>query len=106
MVLLHDEKPRKEWKLAIVENLIRSTDGEIRAADIRTANGKTNRPISKLYPLQMTEPANAPAEFLSCPANVPARSRPVRKCAIKYVKFFFYILTPLPPLLSQKFYPP
>jgi hypothetical protein len=83
VVLIHDEKPRKEWKLAVIENLIRSADGEIRAADIRTANGKTNRPISKLYPLQMTEPANAPVEISSGPANVPARSRPVRKCAIK-----------------------
>ena len=83
VVLIHDEKPRKEWKLAVIENLIRSTDGEIRAADIRTANGKTNRPISKLYPLQMTEPASVPVEISSCPANVPTRSRPVRKCAIK-----------------------
>jgi hypothetical protein len=39
-VLIHDEKPRKEWKLAVIENLIHSTDGEIRAADIRTVNGK------------------------------------------------------------------
>jgi hypothetical protein len=83
VVLIHDEKPRKEWKLAVIENLIRSTNGEIRAADIRTANGKTNRPISKLYPLQMTEPASVPVEISSCPANVPTRSRPVRKCAIK-----------------------
>ena len=103
VVLLHDEKPRKEWKLVIVENLIRSTDGEIRAADIRTANGKTNRPISTLYPLQMTEPANAPAEILSGPANVPARSRPVRKCAIKYVNFFFTFLPPSPPSCHKSF---
>jgi hypothetical protein len=54
VVLIHDERPRREWKLAFIENLIRSTDGEIRAADIRTANGKMNRPISKLYPLQVT----------------------------------------------------
>ncbi|XP_045025116.1 uncharacterized protein LOC123469835 [Daphnia magna] len=27
VVLIHDEKPRKEWKLAVVENLIRSCDG-------------------------------------------------------------------------------
>jgi hypothetical protein len=83
VVLIHDEKPRKEWKLAVVENLIRSTNGEIRAANIRTANEKTNRPISKLYPLQMTEPASVPVEISSVPTNVPARSRPVRKCAIK-----------------------
>jgi hypothetical protein len=83
VVLVHDEKPRREWKLAVIENLIRSTDGEIQAADIRTANGKTNRPISKLYPLQVTEPASTPTEIPSGPAIVPAHSRPVRKCAKK-----------------------
>jgi hypothetical protein len=83
VVLVHDEKPRREWKLAVIENLIRSADGEIRAADFRTANGKTNRPILKLYPLQVTEPASAPTEILSGPAIVPAHSRPVRKYAIK-----------------------
>jgi hypothetical protein len=83
VVLIHDEKPRREWKLAVIENIIRSADGEIRAADIRTANGKTNRPISKLYPLQVTEPASAPAEIPAGPVIVPAHLRPVRKCAIK-----------------------
>jgi hypothetical protein len=83
VVLIHDEKPRREWKLSVIENVIRSADGEIRAADIRTANGKTNRPISKLYPLQVTEPASAPAEIPAGPAIVPAHLRPVRKCAIK-----------------------
>jgi hypothetical protein len=83
VVLVHDDGPRREWKLAVIENLIRSTDGEIRAADIRTANGKTNRPISKLYPLQVAEPASAPTEISSGPANVPVHSHPVRKCAIK-----------------------
>jgi hypothetical protein len=69
--------------LSVIENVIRSADGEIRAADIRTANGKTNRPISKLYPLQVTEPASAPAEIPAGPVIVPAHLRPVRKCAIK-----------------------
>ncbi|EFX63919.1 hypothetical protein DAPPUDRAFT_334814 [Daphnia pulex] len=61
VVLVHDDKPRKDWKMAVVEKLIRSQDGQIRAADIRTANGKTNRPISKLYPLQVAEPSDDPA---------------------------------------------
>lgn len=42
--------------MAVVENLIRSRDGEIRAAEIRTAKEKTNRPIAKLHPLQISEP--------------------------------------------------
>lgn len=58
IVLVHDDKPRKDWKMAVVESLIRSRDGEIRAAEIRTAKGKTNRPIAKLHPLQISEPVD------------------------------------------------
>lgn len=46
VVQVHHEGPRVEWKLAIVEGLIRSKDGQVRAADIRTATGKSNRPIA------------------------------------------------------------
>ncbi|XP_045023635.1 uncharacterized protein LOC123468017 [Daphnia magna] len=84
VVLVHDEKPRKDWKMAVVEKLIRSQDGQIRAADIRTANGKTNRPISKLYPLQVAEPSDDPAASSDGPLSDPAPSspsRPTRKCA-------------------------
>ena len=31
-------------------------DGQVRVANIRTAGGVTNRPISKLYPLELMEP--------------------------------------------------
>jgi hypothetical protein len=55
VVQIHSENKRSSWKLAVVENLIRSADGKVRAADIRTAKGKTNRPINKLYPLEITE---------------------------------------------------
>ena len=53
MVLVHDEKPRSTWKLAVVESLIEGGDGLIRAANIRTSTGHTNRPITKLYPLEV-----------------------------------------------------
>ncbi|KAI9558404.1 hypothetical protein GHT06_015184 [Daphnia sinensis] len=83
VVLVHDEKPRKEWKMAFVENLIRSHDGKIRAAEIRTAKGKTNRPISKLYPLQVSEPASPVIESAPPYSTIPVSptSRPTRKCA-------------------------
>ena len=41
------------WKLAVVEELIIGCDGLVRAAHIRTMNGRTNRPISKLCPLEV-----------------------------------------------------
>jgi hypothetical protein len=43
VVLVHNEGPRIYWKLAVIESLIISPDGQIRAANIRTAEGKTNR---------------------------------------------------------------
>ncbi|KAI9557147.1 hypothetical protein GHT06_016954 [Daphnia sinensis] len=82
VVLVHDEKPRKEWKLAVVENLIRSKNGEIRAANIRMAKGKTNRPISKLHPIKVSEPIelNDPTSFTD---PGPTMRRPTRMCAVQ-----------------------
>lgn len=59
VVLIHDDCKRIEWKLAVVEKLLPGEDGAIRSAEIRTANGKTNRPINKLYPLEVNEFADA-----------------------------------------------
>ena len=53
VVQVHDETPRSKWKLAKIEELIVGNDGFTRAAKIRTANGVTNRPITKLYPLEV-----------------------------------------------------
>ena len=56
VVLVHDDSKRVNWKLAIVESLIRGKDGHVRAAHIRTSTGKTNRPIVKLYSPEVTSP--------------------------------------------------
>ena len=57
VVLVHDDAPRISWKLAVVEELLRGNDGLVRAANIRTAQGKTNRPIAKLIPLEVSSPS-------------------------------------------------
>ena len=54
IVLVHDDKPRYSRKLAKIEELIRRNDGLVRAANIRTKSGTTNRPITKLHPLEIT----------------------------------------------------
>ena len=54
VVLVHDDIPRIRWELAVIEDVIKGSDGLIRAANIRTKGGRTNRPISKLYPLEVT----------------------------------------------------
>ncbi|XP_065895991.1 uncharacterized protein [Dysidea avara] len=54
VVLVHDDTPRISWRLAVVEDTIAGEDGLVRAANIRTSTGKTNRPVAKLYPLEVT----------------------------------------------------
>lgn len=41
--------------MAVVESLIKGSDGLVRSVNIRTKNGATNRPVSKLYPLELSE---------------------------------------------------
>ena len=54
VVLVHDDTPRINWRLAVVEDTIAGEDGLVRAANIRTSTGRTNRLIAKLYPLEVT----------------------------------------------------
>ena len=54
VILVHDDTPRLQWRLAVIEKLIRGLDGFARAAKIRTSTGKTNRPVAKLYPLDLS----------------------------------------------------
>ena len=62
VVLIHDDGPRMQWKLAVVENLREGGDGLIRAADLRTSSGKTNKPIVRLYPLEVTADDREPVK--------------------------------------------
>ena len=55
IVIIHEDTPRVGWKLAVVEKLITGSDGMTRAAEIRTAGGRTNRPIVRLIPLEVNE---------------------------------------------------
>jgi len=59
VVLVHDECPRMNWKLAVIEDLTKGNDGMVRSATIRTKNGITNRPVVKLYPLEVTSDAGS-----------------------------------------------
>ena len=54
IVLVHDEGPHVQWRLAVVEDLIRGGDGLVRAVNIRTSTGLTNRPIVRLIPLEVS----------------------------------------------------
>ena len=54
MVLVHDDGPHVQWRLAVVEDLIHGGDSLVRAANIRTSTGRTNRPIVRLIPLEVS----------------------------------------------------
>ena len=70
-VIVHDENPRMTWKLAVIEDLITGKDGLTQAAMIRTANGATSRPISKLYPLELISEQGNSVEDNSENSGIP-----------------------------------
>ena len=88
VALVHDASARVNWKLAVIESVNEGADGLIRSANIRTATRRTNRPIARLYPLEVT----AATEVITKPTAketpetqtddhpVPLR-RPVREAA-------------------------
>ena len=53
-MIVHDDKPRMQWRLAVVEKLFIGKDSLVRAAHIRMGTHKTTRPIVKLYPLEVS----------------------------------------------------
>jgi hypothetical protein len=53
VVQVHDDTKRVNWRLAVVQSLIKGKDGLVRAANIKTSTGHTNRPVTKLYPLEV-----------------------------------------------------
>ena len=53
IVQIHDDIKRIQWKLGIVENLITGRGAHVRVVNLRTSNGITNRPITKLYRFEL-----------------------------------------------------
>ena len=81
IVLIHDDIPRLKWKIAVVEQLIQGKDGYTRAANIRYNGGRTNRPITKLYPLELSFTTNDIVDRHSSD-SIPS-SRPTRNSTTK-----------------------
>ena len=75
--------------MAIIESLIRGKDRLVRAVNLRTTNGRTNRLITKLYPLELVKASktsdNASASGFkeTKKAESEIRRRPVREDAKK-----------------------
>ena len=53
----YENKKREEWRMAVVESLIKGKDDVVRGANIRViAKGKPScmsRPVQKLYPIEV-----------------------------------------------------
>ncbi len=77
IVLIHGDSLRINWKYARVDSLIRSEDGVVRAVHLWTANGLTNRPISKLYPLEVRDKIISPSKTSSVSAETVQQLPPV-----------------------------
>lgn len=94
VVLVHEDVIKRPlWKLAVITKLLPGEDGLVRAAEIRTANGTTNRPIVKLYPLEITADVSLPCDDKDSQPNTQQpngpdsskqlKSRPQRASAIE-----------------------
>ncbi|XP_074657312.1 uncharacterized protein LOC141910517 [Tubulanus polymorphus] len=82
VVIIHDDNvPRLKWKLGIIEHLHKSTDGLVRSATVKTANGVTNRPISKLFPLEIESNVLKPSVVTT--KEIPDRIPSTRKAALE-----------------------
>ena len=44
--------------MTVAESLVTGKDNGVCSANIRTRNGVTNRPVTKLYPLEVTDKSN------------------------------------------------
>ena len=99
MVQSHSDKKRLRWKLAVVESLIRGNDNCVRAVNLRTANGRTNRPITKLYPLEVSaemEPKVSEEESVENKDRLPQPTPPppprMSEHSINIVDTSYYVM--------------
>ena len=65
VIIKGDAKNRNQWKLGVVEDLIKGRDGITRGAKIKNSNGVLERPIQHICPLE-----------LSCDRLLPATLNP------------------------------
>ena len=86
-MLVHDDTARVNWRLAFIEAVNKGANGLIRSADIRTATGRMNWPIARLYPFEVSSnemsvshPPQHNSQLGQLTDNIPPL-RPVRQAA-------------------------
>ncbi len=83
VVLIHNYNPRIQWRMAVVESLITGADGLVHAVNIRTSNGRTNRLITKLYPLEVTATTDSQTDEVQTVDDIDTPQQPKRNAAQK-----------------------
>ena len=77
------DDPRIKWKLGLITDVHRSSDGLVRSASVKTKSGVSRRAIYKLYPLEINA---GDIEYLTQKPNDTQKDpvkilRPARKAA-------------------------
>ena len=71
--------------MAVIESVNKGEDGKIRSANIRTSTGRTNRPVARLYPLELSEDTRPSSSINDGPQQStpePPLRRSTREAAI------------------------
>jgi len=93
VVIVKDDQPRGQWKMATIDQLRSSHDGLIRAAVVRLPSGTLiKRPLNLLYPLESSDNQTVNQNRLR-DIEEKQSERPKRKAAIAArdrIKVFTY----------------
>ena len=82
VVTIHSkDHPRRDWKLGVIQELLRGSDGLTRTALVKTNYGVSSRPVAKLYPLELNigQCVQTPKKM---DININATVRSKRKAAV------------------------
>ena len=71
--------------MAIIEEINKGEDGLIHSANVKTSTGKTNWPITKLYPLEVKAAEQPTMDSMGETATIPTQlpQQPVRQAALR-----------------------
>ena len=58
MLIREDNVPRLKWEMGVIVKLIKSKDGIVRSAEIKTPKNVRSRPIQRLHVLQFNGEQN------------------------------------------------
>ncbi|XGW33925.1 hypothetical protein V3C99_017998 [Haemonchus contortus] len=89
VVLLDDDsqQPRGQWPMAVIIELIKSRDGEIRSALLQNSAGRiVQRPISRLIPLEIQSSTQSLEEQNNRSSTIEKRATAQRKPASRLTK--------------------